>query len=89
MVVLSEVLKHNQRDQGLRPEIEDVITTMFRYDTKLEPDSLARAAFFVVKSNHGKISLADVKMIRNDGGKQNYSWPALIQVIRSQIAQTK
>jgi hypothetical protein len=86
---LSELLNNNIHDKELKPEIEQVITKMFAHNPKLEPDSLIRAAFFVVKSNRNNITPSDVTMIAHDGGKDNYSWPALVPVIRTLLAKEK
>ncbi len=87
--VLSELLTHSSQDNDLRPEIEKIIGKMFEYNPQLEPDSLTRAAFFFVKSSSRMISEEDVRNIAHDGVRDNYTWPALVPVIKSVLTREK
>lgn len=88
--ILSDILQHSPSEYlSFRLETEKIIDFMFKQNPNIEPDSLTRAALLVAKSKYSSISPDDVKRIRNNGGRLNYLWPALIPIIRKALEQQK
>lgn len=68
-------------DHNLKQEAEEIIRAMLQHNKNLNPDMLARAAFYLAKRKYYSISRADIKKIRNNGGREDTSWINLIPVI--------
>lgn len=78
---LSALLTHSPEDEALREKIDKVICMMLEINDKADPDTLARAAYFVVKSASSFMTQDDVQRIRRNGGRENNSWPSLVPII--------
>jgi hypothetical protein len=78
---LSALLKLSPEDEPLRQRIDNVIRMMLEINDKADPDTLARAAYFVVKSATKAMTQEDVQRIRRNNGRENNSWPSLVPII--------
>jgi hypothetical protein len=68
-------------DKSIEDEVDALILMMLQLNAKVEPDSLARAAYFFVKSKHAPMTPDDVRRIRRNSGKENNAWPSLIPIM--------
>lgn len=78
---LSALLVRSFDDESLQDQADKIICTMLELNDRADPDTVARAAYFVVKSKRNPVSEDDVRRIRKNGGRENNSWPALVPII--------
>ncbi len=87
--ILTSMIEHSPSDRIIQGEVEKVMTKMFRVNPQFDPDTLTRAAFFVVKSKRKRISEREIQRITHDSGNENHSWPNLVPVIKRVTEGTK